>query len=187
VPIPRTTLVVPDNQPYNIIMSYGAPGYFITSSSTPSFQTVAFSLNTFVNYTDLVGVFDQYRILEAELWLMPRVGQITSSASYDGGLLTTVIDYDNSATPPNTDALLQYANSITDVGGHGHYRKWKPHAALAAYSGASSSFANVTSPWCDCASPGISHYGFKAGCTVTDQSYTYDLEVRALIQFRNVI
>jgi hypothetical protein len=183
-PVPRTTMVIPDNKPYNFVCNYGQLGFLTTNVVSAQFSTLSVTFNSLPDYATFAALFDQYRIVTVETWTIPRSG-VGSNNTYVGGLMTTVVDYDDNTSPVSTNQLLNYENAITANGAQGHYRKFQPHAALAAYGGAFTSFANKASPWLDCAYPAVAHYGQNWGITITDSVYLYDLEVRIHFQFRN--
>jgi len=124
--------------------------------------------------------------MEAEVWLVPRIGMGTG-ASTNYGLLTSCIDYDDSTNLTSIGDGLGHTNSITTSGSQGHYHKFKPRAALAAYTGTFTGYANSSnSLWMDCASSSIQYYGVKYAITATDAVYTYDAILKMVIEFRNI-
>jgi len=119
------------------------------------------------------------------VWFQPRISA-TTAASQNVGLFASVIDYDDAASPSSVQALLDYQNVVYASGTVGHYRRFKPHVAVAAYTGAFTGYSNVTSPWIDAASTTVAHYGVKTGWTVTDTAYSMDILVRLRTSWRNV-
>jgi len=174
-----------DNQVYNIIQAYNAPS--ITSSNAVNqFQAFAVQLNNVDQYSSMIAVFDQYRIVMAEFVFMPTGNQLNTSSF--AGLFTTVVDYDDVTPLTSVAAALDYSNSMTGEGYQPQRRVFKPHVAIAAYQsvGVTSGYANVESPWIDAASYNVQHYGVKTVWTVTTAAYRYDVVVRLWLQFRNV-
>jgi hypothetical protein len=170
-----------DGQIYNFVDSTELLG-FMTSSTVAVFSTLSLTLTNFGNVTNFAGVFDQYRFRMAEVTIYPGIDQSTSGTV---GLLHTVIDYDDSNTPTIT-GLLDYQNVIVTRGDEVQKRTFVPHAAVAAYSGAFTSYSNVTSPWIDTSSPNVSHFGVKLGITPTTNVNSYSIVARCWIQFRAV-
>jgi len=142
----------------------------------------SFQLSQLDNLTGFVDIFDQYRIVQIEAWIMPRTTITTTTGNM--GQLWSVVDYDD-ANATTIAFLHEFQNALVAPGYCAHYRKWQPHVAIAAYSGAFTSFANEASPWIDCASPNVAHYALKAGVTVTDAAYVWDMIARFTVEFRN--
>jgi len=94
------------------------------------------------------------------------------------------VDYDD-ANATLISYLQEYENALFGPGNLTHYRKWKPHAAIAAFQGTFAGYANVESPWIDSVSTAVQHYGLKTGITVTDAAYVYDITIRYTVSFRN--
>jgi len=176
--------VMPRPRTYTISQSYEALSPFTTSTSLNSFLSYTVSLGAVDQSSSLAQVFDQYRIIEAELWLMPRASAAASNS--DGGILSSVIDLDDATLLTQLNQAGDYSSCITSEPTVGHYRRWVPHAAIAAYSGAFTSFANVASPWCDTSYPSVTHYGVKLAASVTAVALVYDINVRLKLQFRSV-
>jgi len=180
--IPRT--IVNRSQTYNIVQSYSLPAFFSTSTSLNTFSSVGATFGNIDQAASLAVVFDQYRITELEVWLMPRDSAAATSSSQ--ALLYSVIDLDD-GTPLTTPGQFgDYTSCVTSEIDQGHYRHFIPHVAMAAYSGAFTSFANVASPWIDTSSPSVIHYGVKFGAGVTGTSHTYDVNLKLHIQLRSV-
>jgi len=151
-------------------------------------SAIAFTAATHIQqFSSFAAVFDQYKIKTIEIWATPR-GLGTSSTYLNSGRMYSVTDYDDANIPSNTAQMLQYQNVIAAPFGMGHYRKWTPHMALAAYSGAFTSYANVTAGWIDVASPSVQHFGFKAMLDGTNAANDVQVEglVRITVQFRNL-
>lgn len=155
------------------------------NASVPTFLGQSFNASSHVNqWSSFNTIFDQYRIVEIEAWIIPGMTGTTTTNNQTQSLYS-VTDYDDAATPSSTDNLLQYTNVVVSPSTNGHYRRWRPHVAVATYSGAFTSFANEVSPWIDVASGSVAHYGLKlgldAGAVISVQLY-----VRMHLQFRNV-
>jgi len=173
------------NQIWTHIENSVVTPFATTSNAGLTYGEFTIQLSAQVNdYASLISVFDQYRCIRCQLWMVPRVGPAQISATANVGLATSIVDYDD-ASAPTYAQLLEYRNALTAPGAQGHYRDWKPHIAMATYAGAFTSFANVEDMWIDCASSGVYYYGFKAGFEATDAAYVYDLIVRTTWEFRN--
>jgi len=174
---------VPSNQSFRISQSIEVVGILTTSATIPTFASQAFAISQLDQVTSLSSVFDQYKIDEIEVWIAPA--GITTGTNL--GLLTSVVDYDDVGTLSTVAQALDYTNALTTTGFQGHYRRWKPHVATAAYSGAFTSFANEVSPWLDFASPGVQHFGLKLAAQPTvGSTIPYNMIARFHVQMRNV-
>jgi len=177
--VPTNNTILP------IMQTYVHPNSPFTSSAlSATFGGLAFMVSSLDQISSLTALFDQYRIIEIEVWIIPRTTNNTVTSNT--GLLATVVDYDDDTVLGTLGAALDYTNVVVGTGIEGHYRRFKPHAAMAAYSGAFSAFANVESPWIDAASTGVRHYGLKSVWTATDIAYNSDILVRLHTEWRNV-
>jgi hypothetical protein len=143
-----------------------------------SASSIAF--NASPAYTEYTGLFDQYRIRLIEAWLEPIAAQGTTVF----GPVASAIDLDDANSPGNLASVQAKQDSLTSYGGSSHYHRWVPHCALAAYSGVFTSFANVTAPWIDSASPAVQHFGLKYAALPTPAAVPYRLNVRMHLSFR---
>lgn len=138
------------------------------NNSTFTGGSIAFSLNDLPSYTELTALFDKYRIAGVKLRFYPRINQqllssITSTTPSGIVPIVTVIDYDDDSVPANLDELMQYQNFKI----HDQFKPFsvflRPQMAIAAYSGAFTSYASGRKIWIDAASPGVKYYGLKIG------------------------
>jgi hypothetical protein len=186
---PASHHFVPDNQVFKVSqnLANGAVPWQSWSSSVtlPTFNGAYFALNQLDQYTSLAAVFDQYRIDEVEVWIIPRTTTTTASGQNLGDMVS-VIDYDDANPLTTYPSAMDYDNALTTSGGCGQYRRFKPHVAVAVYAGAFTSFANQPTQWLDAASPAVQHYGIKISRTVTDAVYIVDIAARVHLSFRNV-
>jgi len=174
------------NKTYPFIQTTATPVTISSNTSGTSYGNVNFILNLIDQYTSFTGLFDQYRILMVETTFRPRSTFAATSATVNPGLLAIVVDNDDSNNLTSFAQAEDYENCITGTGLQTQTRTQVPHAAIAAYSGSFSSYANVASPWIDCTSPGVIHYGIKTAWTATDIVYTTDITNRYWFEFRNV-
>jgi len=143
--------------------------------------------NSVSQFSSWAAVFDQYLIREVEVWITTAFSPAATAVNYGNENLYLVVDYDDANALTTVAGALAYENVIAAPVTNGHYRKWRPHIAVAAYSGTFTSFKNEVSDWIDVASPNVQHYGLKV---VADVTSTNALQVkmftRVWIQFRNV-
>lgn len=164
----------------------------VLTSNTSAFQGYArsFTFSDLVQATSFQTIFDQYRITDLEVWLIPGYTNSSSFTPGVSGQLYTVTDYDDDTTPSSSNNLLQYTNVMQGPPILGHYRRWKPHVAEALYGGgAFTSYGNIPAPWIDMSSSSVKHYGFKAGVDPAGSSgsvVSYGLNIRIHFECRNV-
>jgi hypothetical protein len=178
---PSSILRGPLNNTYDLTqeISYGTA--INTSTTTPSFGSIAFILNSFDQAGSLAALFDQYRIAMIEIWLTPQFTAGNTSTNY-----ASVIDYDDSALLTTYQQALDYQNVVDTQLSVGQYRRFIPHVAVATYSGAFTSFMNVTAPWIDCSSPSVLHYGLKLAAPASTVSGNVQAVARVHMSFRQV-
>jgi len=173
-----------NSKPFNTVLSYEASQALVSSTTNPTFGALYQTLSSFSGYGDYAAVFDQYRILLIEVRFLPASTEQTAAAT-TAGLMTSVLDYDDSNTPATISSLLEYETEMTVGGTTSFTRRYVPHAAVAVYSGAFTSYGNVPSPWIDVGSTAVQHFGVKTGWTQTGSVYSYSIVVRAHVQFKN--
>jgi hypothetical protein len=177
---------IPDNQIYKVSQTVASGGALTTSTTLPTFATLSgFTFNLLDQAASFEAVFDQYRFDEVEVWMYPRLSS-NNSASGNPGLFASVIDYDDSNALTTFAQALDYTNCVTSSGLMGHYHRFQPHCATAAYSGTFTSYANQEGLWIDMASPAVLFYGVKLASTVTSSVETYDSIYRFHFSLRNV-
>jgi len=153
---------------------------------------LAFQLNDLAQYATFTALYDQYRIRQLDVKMIPA---ITAYLDSTGGAakgfnsrVWTAIDYDD-ATALTAVALREYTTVRENMGTDMICRSFVPHFALAAYSGAFNSYAN-TIGWLDCNSAGVQHYGFKwaieAAPAATSVLQSWRFDVTYYFEFRNV-
>jgi hypothetical protein len=155
---------------------------FTTSNVATVFYGNYLTLASFSSYTEYTALFDQYRIDEIECWIEPFETQSTVQALC--GTFSSAVDLDDANTPTSLGNVESKQGCIITNGQAGHYHRWKPHMAVAVYSGAFTSFANAPAGWIDSASPGVQHYGIKAAITATTNATPYSFIGKALVSFR---
>jgi len=174
-----------DNSVHRFIQTIDAGTVFTTSTVGPTFYSKFFQLADIAQQTSFTALFDQYRIDEIELWFQPQVSITNNAATFVN--FYSVIDYDDAAVPTGLGQLQQYTNVMVTPISQGHYVRFKPHIAIAAYQGAFSGFENKGPCWIDAASPSVQHYGFKAGCNTTASPIiNFNLIIRYHFSMRNL-
>jgi len=180
--LPRTVMSSDlNNKPYNVVQESALGTVLTTSTSVPTFGAVAFTLTLLDQLTNFTNLFDQYRFNWIEVWTEPIAQVGNTGTSY-----TTVIDYDDATNLTQYAQALDYTNAVTTTLGSGHHRTFVPHIAVAAYSGAFTSFANEVAPWIDCSSSAVAHYGIKIAAQTALASTPIIMFTRLSVSFRNV-
>jgi hypothetical protein len=173
---------------YRSVHTY-VDGNFLTQNNGVS-QTNAVTITATLAVSDFASwavVFDQYRIIAAEVYFEPVLPSALLTGTTPIGKLFTVIDYDDATALPTQAAALAYDNCISTTLFQRQRRCLKPRIALAAYgSGAFTSYANESAPWIDCASPSVAHYGVKAYCDfgAAGALQKWQMILRTIVEFR---
>jgi len=166
---------------------------FLAGGPTGDGAAYQMELDNFSGYTDFTTLFDQYRFTKVHYALFPRmnVHSLTTNAVTTTALVPHVwvcSDPDDSTTP--TEANMLEHQETTFHSGFGVVKgSYKPYAAVAAFGGAFTSYAEFDG-WCDCASDDIEWYALKAWTTVDGASQTthqvWDLIISVDCEFRFV-
>ncbi len=166
----------------------------VTASNTVNSGALAFTLDSLPGYTEFTSLFDQYRITEALVKFVPLTLEFgpSTNPSVNFPVVYTVIDLDDNVTPVTTDELKQYDTCQVISNQNYFTRCVQPRAALAAYSGAFTSYSQApVSQWMDVASPSIQYYGVKWACSFAGDlsnpaTYKlYNIEVSLTVQLRS--
>jgi len=157
---------------------------YLTTPTTVGFGAYAglsFTLGFFSAATPLATVFDQYRFQQVEVWF--EYSQPNAGVAFPE--LTTAVDLDDAAVPTGPNMVQDHQGALISAGPGGHYHKFKPHMAVAVYSGTFTSFANEPAAWIDIASPNVQHYGVKTSLTSNSTTpVSINVVLRAVISFR---
>jgi len=176
-PYPSVSSLV---QEIRVGMTYRLTPFFsnvVGTAWTPATQV--FTLAMAPNQGEYTGLFDQYRIDQIECWIEPTAPQGTTSFP----MFASAVDLDDANTPTEGGVEGKQC-ALTGDGGAGRYHRWKPHTAVAMYSGSFVSYGNVASAWIDVASPNVQHYGLKVTCGPSTSIVTYNMSVRYVVSFR---
>jgi hypothetical protein len=175
-PMPQ---LIGSNQIYRAILSQaGSP--FSTNTSTPTYYATSLTLGTLASYSEYVGLFDQYRIKEVEVWIEPNQAATTVASP----IWYSAIDLDDSTTPAAIAVVAGKQTATASSTESGHYHRFKPHVAVAEYSGTFTSYGNIPAGWIDSGSPGVEHFGVKVAIPADGVSRGFSFTYRALVEFR---
>jgi len=173
------------NKPYKFVQEYALGTLVTTSNAATTYGSAYFTIGGLDQVSALASVFDQYKIDEIECWVQCQYG----SSIPDGidVLWATVIDYDDANNLTTYASALDYVNVVQTPINTFHYRRWRPHVAVATYSGTFTSYANVVAPWIDFTSQAVQHYGLKiAAQTTPGNAHPIVAWARLHISVRNV-
>jgi hypothetical protein len=176
-----------DNNPY-VVRQTSTQGVVLTSSNTlPVFYAKFWSSADILQYSSYASVFDQYRIDMVEVWLVPY-GAGTIPGYNNVGKIYSVVDYDDASNLITIASAQQYENCVTTRFTDGHYIKFRPHIAVAAYGGGFTKYLNRVSDWIDAGSQAVEHYGMKLACDTTSSNtdVKIDMTTRLTVSWRNV-
>ena len=165
----------------------------LTATNGDTTGAFAFALSDLPSSSDFTSLFDQYRIAQVTLKFIPcaaNFGQATTATDYPS--ILTCVDFDDDAVPASSDTVRQYGTCLTVANATYFERCLTPRFAVAAYSGAFTSYAQSNPrQWIDCASPNVVHYGVKWATTpitvVTGTYQLYNVEATYVIQVRSSI
>jgi hypothetical protein len=175
---------VPINRSYRIVQNVDYGTWITTSLTLNTFASQVFTLNDLAQVATLSALFDQYKIEAITCWVKPELSVATAQIPVD---YATCIDLDDATVPAAYTTVEEFQTCVSSPLTLGHCHKFRPHIAVAAYSGAFTSFKNDPSTWIDVASPGVQHFGLKGACLTTGMSVTsIHLSARFQIAFRNV-
>lgn len=168
------------------------------TGATPTFFSMSFRLDLLPSsqVTSLTALFDQYRIREVRLSIIPRSNNNNLQTQLNFGWLEpsihTVIDFDDDTAPTSLDALVEYDTYKATRGSATHTRVLKPRPAMPVYSGPASTAYSMPlwAPWINAADPDVPHYGVKGvilpftnNATET-ASVVYDMKLDYIIELR---
>jgi hypothetical protein len=168
------------------------PTVISQSGLSGSTGAISFTISELDQASSFAALFDQYRIETIEVTFSPmyRANPLNTASAVLIPLIYVAVDYDDANTPSSLAVLREYENCTVHDDSQEFTIVFHPHVAIAAYSGAFTSFSNQVSPWIDLASTGVLHYGIKWGITgvTASQSTSQSWNVSARFKFacRNV-
>lgn len=160
-------------------------GFATTSTVTNTYRGYTLSLSNCANYATYTALFDQYKFLSLEMWIIPSCSMATPGAP-EGGLWVSGIDIDDATTPSSYNSVQAMQGVVQTSVLSAHYHKWAPASAISAYGGGFGSYASEEGLWLDSSSAGIEQYGVKAAYTTSTTAITFTYIVRATVAFRGI-
>jgi hypothetical protein len=182
-------MVMNDNRVFTLMQDI-AEASFNQTATAPAFGAIYYQASDLDQFANFAVVFDQYRIEETEVTFRPAwTDNSLSFSTIVAPLLYLVVDYDDNDVPTTLAQLREYSNCTQSLY-ETQVRRFKPHVAVAAYAGIYSNYANMESPWIDCSSNLVQHYGIKyacdAGATAQTNLQHWVIQTRHRISFRNI-
>jgi len=187
--VPRTQLALErlQTRPYTFVKTIDK-GIIQSSTSANTYGSLQFLANDLPEISSYANIFDQYRITQILLQFLPTITAAVPSATASNfaPVIYTAIDYDDNGTPSSLATVLNYSNTRFYSPGQRFKIAFRPHAAIAGYTGTFGAFVNVPAPWIDAASLTTQHYGIKYAMPSASFVSSWQLIASYTIQFRNV-
>lgn len=157
------------------------------SSAAPVAGAYYFIATNLQNWSSFSALYDQYRVVAIDFVIRPRFDSISLSTTSNSPM-RLVIDYDDSTVLSSAADAEQYSNCMTVEAYQSARRVYCPAIAIAAYSGAFTSYASRQRQWLDVASDTIRHYGMKWYIPIspTTSVPVWDIMISVFIEFKNV-
>jgi hypothetical protein len=172
-----------DNQPFKAVQTIFQPNLFASNAAIQSFAQISFNASSLDQSSQFAALFDQYRIDMLEVWITPKLTAATNDLNT---AYLTVIDFDDSTSLTTYNSGLDYQNCVTSTVYQSQYRRFKPHIAIAGYTGAFGGYTNATAPWIDWSSANVIHYGIKVAMQPTTAVVNFDVTYRVHFSNRNL-
>jgi len=153
---------------------------FVSNSSTGTETDRAdtVNLNNVANIAHLANLFDQFRVVMAEVWIQPPTNVAPDAAGEPANMISA-IDLNDYATSTYA-SLLNFAGSVNTNALTAHYHRWRP--SLLQASGIFTS--DTQAPWLSIASYNTNYYGLKSAVGVTAEVYVYTYTIRLHVELR---
>jgi hypothetical protein len=143
-------------------------GVITSTSAAEGLYAFSFALSDVADYLNYVAIWDIYAIKQVVITLVPLTLPSAPSTGPAYAFAYVAPDFDDATTPANAIAMLSYA-TVAHLGPSEKYTlKIQPSVDIATTTSAAASINGVfnkTSPWLDCSSPSVPHYGLKAAVT----------------------
>jgi hypothetical protein len=158
------------------------------SSAGNVYGSFNFTAGASTQISQLTALFDQYMIVKAQIDFRPRVTSFLQGTT-PGGMLFTVIDFDDANVPSSTNQLEQYTTVKILPLSKRVTINLRPFFATAGNSQVSGSVLAVPKRgWLDAAYTDINHYGVKYALSqgVAGALQTYDVVITVVLRWRRV-
>jgi len=158
---------------------------FASDSVVETKGAINFALAQLNDFSSYQEIFDLYRIAMVEITFRPRANMNTSGTANYCGMLYSAVDLTDSTTIASTK-LNEYPGVVKTEAIKEQIHTFVPSIAVAAYSGAFTSYMNVSAPWIETSSSSVQHYGIKYALTISPATFAYDATARVHLQFKTV-
>lgn len=155
----------------------------MTSTLAETNRSISIRLVDIPGYTELTALYDQYKIGLCEVAFMPSATTSNTSTIMNYGV-ASVIDHDDANTLSIFNDYAQYQSCAVHASLKPFKRVFTPRLAVAAYSGAFTSYANVGDMWIDAASASVEHYGVKVWIGTTNTAIHYQVWAKVHVDLR---
>lgn len=143
-------------------------GVVSSTSAAEGLYAFSFTLADVADYTNYTSIWDIYSIKEIVVTLIPVTLPSAPATGPAYAICYVAPDFDDATTPANTTSMLSYS-SLAFLGPSDRYSfKFAPAVDIATTTSAAAGVTGVynkRSPWLDCSSPSITHYGVKLAIT----------------------
>lgn len=196
-PIRRTTSVVTTSvrsiarAPRSTAIVKTQPKYFIgnltSSNAAAVLGAMSFTKTSAGDSSSMSAVFDQYRITKIKVFIISNNTPQAPGASTAIAQVYTAIDYDDAVAPSTVTEVLNYDNSMIHVAGANATRTFRPKVIGYVYGGGSTAGEVKESPWLDCATSSIEHFGLKYCVTqgTSTNQLSWSLWAQLFIEYKN--
>jgi len=171
-----------------LIRQVGDPITVSQSSAGNVYGSFNFTAGQSAQVSQLVALFDQYRIDSAVVDFRPRVTAFLQGTA-PSGMMFTVLDFDDANVPSSLNQLEQYTTCKISALSERVTIPLKPCFSTSANSQISGIVsARPARGWVDAAYTDINHYGVKYGLSqgVAGALQTYDVVITLLMTWRKV-
>jgi hypothetical protein len=179
-PYPSNGISLEQGIQAELVADLGLAYGLTTSTTVPVSAGFAVTISLFPGSARYLSLFDQYRIDQVEVWIQSTAAITTGFL----GELASAVDLDDANPPATFSAAADKQGALVGSLLPGRYHCWKPHMALASYSGTFTSYSNITAGWIDAASPNVQHYGLKMVAGTTSVAVGVGIVVRVVASFR---
>jgi len=158
-------------------------GIITPSVTVETFNSYTFTLSALPDSSEFTALFDQYRIMQVRVEFTPLFTDTSATVAYPP--IYSAIDYDDANSVTGLQ-INEYDSVMFTPTGTYFERIFNPRIALAAYSGAFTSFAQPkVGTWVDCASPSVVHYGLKTVMPVAGAAnQVWSVRAHLMLEFR---
>jgi len=181
-PSPRQTANL--TKVYDVVQSITFSA-FASDTVVETKGAINFALAQLNDFSSYQAIFDLYRIAMVEVTFRARANVNSSGTGNYPGILYTVVDLTDSTSLAST-ALNEYPGVVKTEAIKDHKHTFIPSIAVAAYSGAFTSYMNEVAPWIETTSSSVQHYGVKYALTISPATFAYDVTARVHLQFKTV-